>query len=33
LQVIFVLDDDGTGFVIHARELTKREKRIHRRRR
>ena len=33
LQVIFVLDDDGTAFVIHARELTDREKRIHRRKR
>ena len=32
LQVVFVLDDDGTAFVIHARELTNREKRIHRRR-
>ncbi len=33
LQVIFVLDDDGTAFVIHARPLTNREKRSHRRRR
>lgn len=33
LQVIFVLDDDGTAFVIHSRELTAREKGIHRRRR
>lgn len=33
LQVIFVLDDDGTAFVIHGRELTQREKGIHRRRR
>jgi hypothetical protein len=33
LQVILVLDKDGTAFVIHARELTGREKRIHRRRR
>ena len=32
LQVIFVLDDDGTAFVIHGRELTNREKRLHRRR-
>ena len=32
LQVIFVADDDGTVFVIHARELTEREKRLHRRR-
>ena len=27
LQVVFVLDDDGTVFVIHARRLTDREKR------
>lgn len=33
LQVIFVLDDDGTVFVIHARELTSREKSVHRRKR
>ena len=33
LQVIFVLDDDGTVFVIHARPLTEREKRQFRRRR
>ena len=33
LQVIFVLDDDGTAFVIHGRELTNREKGLHRRRR
>jgi uncharacterized protein len=32
LQVIFVIDDDGTAFVIHARELTAREKRVYRRR-
>ena len=32
LQVVFVADEDGTGFVIHARELTKREKGLHRRR-
>jgi len=31
LQVIFVVDDDGTAFVIHGRELTKREKGLHRR--
>ena len=33
LQVIFILDDDGTLFVIHARSLTEREKRRLRRRR
>lgn len=33
LQVIFVLDDDGIIFVIHARPLTEREKRQFRRRR
>ena len=27
LQVVFVLDDDGTVFVIHARPLTERENR------
>ncbi len=32
LQVIFVLDNDGTAFVIHGRELTNREKGIYRRR-
>lgn len=32
LQVIYVLDDDGTVFVIHARPLNEREKRRHRRR-
>ena len=32
LQIIFVVDDDGTAFVIHGRELTDREKRLHRRR-
>lgn len=26
LQVVFVMDDDGTAFVIHGRELTAREK-------
>lgn len=31
LQVVFVVDDDGTAFVIHGRELTKREKGLHRR--
>jgi uncharacterized protein len=31
LQVVFVLDDDGTVFVIHARPLTDREKRQFRR--
>jgi uncharacterized DUF497 family protein len=31
LQVIYVLDDDGTVFVIHARPLLDREKRRHRR--
>jgi uncharacterized DUF497 family protein len=32
LQVVFVLDEDGTVYVIHARPLTEREKRHHRRR-
>lgn len=31
LQVVFVVDDDGTVFVIHARRLTEREKRQFRR--
>jgi uncharacterized DUF497 family protein len=31
LQVVFVLDDDGTVFVIHGRQLTDREKRRFRR--
>ena len=31
LQVIFVLDEDGTIFVLHARPLTEREKRRYRR--
>jgi len=31
LQVVFILDDDGTVFVIHARDLTDREKRQYRR--
>jgi hypothetical protein len=26
LQVVFVMDDDGTAFVIHGRELSTREK-------
>lgn len=33
LQVIFVLDDDGTGYVLHARPLTERERRRFRRQR
>jgi uncharacterized protein len=33
LQVIFVLDEDESVFVIHARPLTDREKRRYRRRR
>lgn len=32
LQVIYVLDPDGTIFVIHARPLREKEKRVHRRR-
>ncbi len=32
LQVVFVIDDDGTVFVIHARDLTQKEKRRLRRR-
>jgi hypothetical protein len=32
LQVIFVVDNDGTAFVIHGWELTTREKSLHRRR-
>jgi uncharacterized DUF497 family protein len=32
LQVVFVLDDDDTVFVIHARPLTDREKQRYRRR-
>jgi len=32
LQVVFVLDEDATVFVIHARPPTEREKRQHRRR-
>jgi hypothetical protein len=33
LQIIFVVDEDGTAFVIHGRELTKREKGLHRKKR
>ena len=33
LQVIFVLDDEGSIFVLHARPLTAGEKRRHRRQR
>jgi uncharacterized DUF497 family protein len=33
LQVIFVLDEDGSVYVIHARPLTKRERRRYRRQR
>ncbi len=32
LQVVFILDDDDTTYVIHARDLTAREKRRYRRR-
>jgi uncharacterized DUF497 family protein len=32
LQVVFVLDGDGTVYVIHARPLTEREKRHYRKR-
>ena len=32
LQVIYLLDEDGTAFVIHARPLTEREKKQLRRR-
>lgn len=32
LQVIYILDDDGTAFVIHSRPLNDREKRRYRRR-
>ena len=32
LQVVFILDADGTVYVIHARPLTEREKRQYRRR-
>jgi len=31
LQVVFVLDEDGSIFVLHARPLTEREKRRYRR--
>ena len=33
IQVIYVLDEDGTAFVIHARPLTDSEKRRYRKRR
>jgi hypothetical protein len=33
LQVIFVLDEDGSAYVLHARSLTEREKRRYRRQR
>jgi uncharacterized DUF497 family protein len=33
LQVIFVLDDDGSAYVLHARRLTDRERRRYRRQR
>jgi uncharacterized DUF497 family protein len=32
VQVVFVLEEDGSVFVIHARPLTEAEKRRHRRR-
>jgi uncharacterized DUF497 family protein len=32
IQVIYVLDDDGVAYVIHARPMTDREKRRYRRR-
>jgi uncharacterized DUF497 family protein len=31
LQVIYLLDDDGTVYIIHARSLNEREKRSYRR--
>ncbi len=31
VQVVFIVDDEGTVFVIHARRLTQREKRRYRR--
>lgn len=31
LQVIFVMDENGEAFIIHGRELTAKEKRVHRR--
>jgi hypothetical protein len=31
LQVIFVLDEDGSAYILHARSLTEREKRCYRR--
>ena len=33
LQVIFVFDEDGSAYVLHARPLTEREKRRYRRQR
>jgi len=33
LQVIFVLDEDGSIYVLHARPLSERERRVHRRQR
>ena len=33
VQVVFIIDEDGTVFVIHARPLTEREKRRYRRQR
>ena len=32
VQVVYLLDDDGTAYIIHARPLTDREKRRYRRR-
>ncbi len=32
LQVVFVMDEEGTAFIMHARELTAREKALRRRR-
>jgi uncharacterized DUF497 family protein len=31
LQVVFVLDEDGSAYILHARPLTEREKRRYRR--
>ena len=33
VQVVYLLDPDGTAYIIHARPLTDREKRRYRRRR
>jgi uncharacterized DUF497 family protein len=33
VQVIFVLDEDGSAYILHARPLTEREKRRYRRQR